>query len=92
MPDGATGFHRNNSLALPELPARNLCVQLHDEEEDVKERNGDVSTPGAERGRGPIVWPWRRDSLSQKFRSTINSGLRGKMVGDRGGAERRSCR
>ena len=66
MPDRATGFHRNNFLALPELPARNLCVQLHDEEEDVKERNGDVSTPGAERGRGPNVWPRRRDSFCSK--------------------------
>ena len=29
---------------------------------------------------------------AQKFRSTINSGLRGKLVGERGGAERRPCR
>ena len=47
VPDGATGFRCINSLTLLELPTRNPGVQLHDEEGDVKERNGDISTTRA---------------------------------------------
>jgi len=50
VPNGATGFHRNSSL----MTASTLRVQLHGEEERVKERNGGVSTSGVERSSGPF--------------------------------------
>jgi len=54
------------TVTIPELPARNLSVQLHDEEGDVKERNGDISTTDIERGGGPIIRPRRQDTFRSK--------------------------
>ena len=46
---------RMNELFLSFMP--NLRMQSHSEEKVVKERNGDISTTGGERGGGPFDAP-----------------------------------
>jgi len=58
---------QGSTVTIPELPARNLGVQLHDEEGDVKERNDDISTTGVERGGGSFIRPRRQDPFRSKI-------------------------